>query len=1820
MLIFSFVGLQLFSLCCGAIATVFGFFIATVKQTNPMETERVLVSCPFAGVICTACRVPIVCAGKRTEQELIGQHLRTKTHQEKCDVNLSLQDRKAFLDQARQDLHSVASRLVRLESAQEKRDSFSPFLSAATILWHCPECTSHFRRKKNHGVLDHVPRMVQRTGFVPVGVNSATVVVEPGCDPDNPEAHSKMFRGILANVRPTENLPGASSEATVANQAMVGRRRPPGPSPSEPAAKRSRALTTVTPGSVDNFGEFSPAQGDFFPDVTTPEAILLAATGSSSLDGLDHTDSQLRFLCQLEKFCVPGPNNSWLVEWVCELGYPGIARDSFGNDFVLMSNFMIAGLQKPFESPRWQCAVSPVCDMWLDTCGAQLSKVSPELKGRIMRVGNYDRNISARDTKETLNHVADTFARARESDDPDTDGSIQEFLARDGEDIFNQLLHLTDGDPTASLHQRLRPLTMGTRSRYSAFLQQHVLFLGRCYDKYGGNLMWSNVVKPALNRFQEQAAAAATNNRAGLKSTSQVSKAAFAAINWLLLSTCELDRDPQCSDSVQFRSTLPGLFARSSALEGVNDTNGPIFTHHSPYRVQQSSAAMMHCLRLSFVIAMVHASETNDKSLQKLVSKPNVLVQSTPMLDLANVSRICRIFSSQVQLGAEKAIVAKSNPSLPQADIFTFEGSSTRITQGMLQRAVSDLFRSSKTLLEDLLLDAVASASTTSDVAVAGLSNEDFAFKLCEGVLSSPPIFVASHDADHCVKTHEKVCNDTATATQIKIHAAATAATFQLGDDSDIESGEVCDLIVRAGRADEDFLGSLDSIAEELTLNLSTLVLLCVRGQGRPREVNSLRCGSTNLMQAAGTRPDIFPVSDGPNSALSRLKIQFKSCKDKSAQGEPMKLPEEIGRLVGAFLAIVRVAQVKSLLARDPTDVDASNLDFLGKQLMWTGGFRPDFQEDHELRRDAVTGLVNWATKIRLAPSKATVETMDLNTQVEGALNRCFGLAAGALTMGMFRQVMSSVASAILPSMSAAKLGQVNRSAAQSFNHSAFAHAMNCMANLSNDPNRRVAASVAEAGECLDYLHGSRVGALGWQLRPGNGSIDTSGTQQQINKLDDWRVLRCLSSSEALGLVKIGSLFDAEARSSQVAMLQETVSALRDSLNACGCGSGKTCLIWGFAAYQFTARLAQCSSCEDMREMLRRRFEEKHRDLSVVDALLADSDAKAIIQFAEGDSHKIFPFLKVIVIVPFVAAANDLVTAVNDTCLTRCIQWNAESDQTVRELLDNAALAAKAPSLQCDFGPIDVFIAATACAMQPSTFLRMEKAMANDRTIALLCLDEVHSVLRNVSFQPEMIKVRSAFRGNVPIVGITGTLHHLLEKPLCDSLFSSVGSPSEEVSRASREEVRQSCQLSGNSLVAARNRFVDCRGSNRAESTVPLAIQHIKVDLAATLDPFSPEAFSKLINFISQVSSELECVMPQNADRILVVLPKRELVDTIKALAVDKFGANNVATLVGGEGIEATAEFNRKWTRGDHKCGFGTTAVAQCLNNRSCNFVIVHCLCCGADTHLQASARAGRANQPSTCVFLHSDRALQVARAVDQASTSTWCSQVARGIDVDQPEVKRALSLESMTKFLANRGTTCRRVRLMHEIDGHVPETSANASVVQGRPWCCDVCDPEMKQYFNELWNSAIETERVVQHDSPLAAPVRGQRVVRNPCDMSRRVATQRELFHERQQASRDAQMESDRRRMEDRVRAFVNMRGGPHQRHRCHWHAMLTVFCGPSLGCGNRDAANAKFVRGIRHVLQRFLLGIHGCGAQSESERAVFQLFVSLHELHHCR
>ena len=87
-------------------------------------------------------------------------------------------------------------------------------------------------------------------------------------------------------------------------------------------------------------------------------------------------------------------------------------------------------------------------------------------------------------------------------------------------------------------------------------------------------------------------------------------------------------------------------------------------------------------------------------------------------------------------------------------------------------------------------------------------------------------------------------------------------------------------------------------------------MMLTSRSQGRPGEVTGMRCGYTNVLNVHGSRPDMHPTADPTTESQSRVRVRHKTSKSNSMQGDGSTLPEEVGRVLVLFLALVKSAQV----------------------------------------------------------------------------------------------------------------------------------------------------------------------------------------------------------------------------------------------------------------------------------------------------------------------------------------------------------------------------------------------------------------------------------------------------------------------------------------------------------------------------------------------------------------------------------------------------------------------------------------------------------------------------------------------------------------------------------------------------------------------------------------------------------------------------------------------------------------------------------------------------------------------------------------------
>jgi hypothetical protein len=618
--------------------------LAGIRLLGVME-QRLFGYCPFSGIICLPCSKAITAEGKNKVEYNMGAHVATKSHKRNCaDQEVTAAERRAFVALANKKLFPVAMAVMARDDVAGKRQLLAPFLMKPVNFLYCGECNKYFDKKRKDRNRAHHDTMVEASGHCPVSLSGSSLVIPADYDPLNFAIYSKLFRELLEKAR--SELDGLDvSEIERNSYDNVARRSTM--VHNAPQAKRAKRTPIIRAGA-DPIESQQPTK-EFVPTLNWDPRVLQDILKYDRLSGVDHTDSQSQFLRELEGFGAPGKNNSWIIEWVQDLGFPRIAVDQFDNSFVKMAQFMVSASDGAAynESAHWQGAVSQVCELWLEVCSDQLSGVNPELKGRVMRVGDYDRTGSARSVKEIMSSVGESFLEARaEEDDADLEGDdagesnrVPAIIARDGEAILNELLKISDGDPTASLHKRLRPLAKTTRDRYEKFLVRYILFCGRYYSRFSGsNQLWDTLMKPSLDNFQN---AIDSEDPSEINADSEVAQKAIFALNWFILSTAEVGLEPTYGDSVIFRYTLPGIFARSCGVSGVNPLGGqPMFTLTAPNNVQNAAAGLLYLIRLSFVTAMVHAAAFNNANLQRLLSSPRVLVQARPMLDLSNVIMI----------------------------------------------------------------------------------------------------------------------------------------------------------------------------------------------------------------------------------------------------------------------------------------------------------------------------------------------------------------------------------------------------------------------------------------------------------------------------------------------------------------------------------------------------------------------------------------------------------------------------------------------------------------------------------------------------------------------------------------------------------------------------------------------------------------------------------------------------------------------------------------------------------------------------------------------------------------------------------------------------------------------------------------------------------------------------------------------------------------------------------------------------------------------------------------------------------------------------
>jgi hypothetical protein len=629
-------------------------------------TTPIFVWCPFAGIICTRCETAVVAEGKNSLVQRLGEHQGSKRHQKHECAVFDKPQRNGIVESAKKYLEAIARTVVAPVSQENLRHELGTYLAKPSDFFFCNDCSKFSSKKKHHSIPAHRSLMEKRQGLCPLLISDTSCVIPVDYDPSNRDNYCQFFRNILAavDVQDGSRMIGSEEREGRADLARRLLRHEDSEDWAQPQAKKAKLLDKATIGK-DDFAKYAPSQNLVECLDNVPKALRDVMANTTALAGLGHDDATARFTAQLEMYTASGSSSTWIMDWLFNLGFTHLASTMFENSYPRLASFMIAAQAGAFSDKRWQAAVTPVMELWIESGGDLLGKVNPSLLQRVMQVGNYDQPATASSIKDILSHVGDAILdRTGHNDDEDhMDNVVADFLASDGADLISKITKASGKDTSGPSRKGLRPLSFGSRGRYRKLIAKYIVFVGRCSESNVSiNKFWAEDVRPALESYYELAQQLEARGET-VPSNHAVAVEAVKAVNWLILATCEIGKDQTYADQVCYQRSLPGFFARCFAVDGVNNADGgSIFTTNGPNALTNAAAGLMYSIRLATVIGMIHAAESGNVELQHTLPSPRVAVESVAVKDLANVIRLSRNCDQRVRTGRIKAVISKSNP------------------------------------------------------------------------------------------------------------------------------------------------------------------------------------------------------------------------------------------------------------------------------------------------------------------------------------------------------------------------------------------------------------------------------------------------------------------------------------------------------------------------------------------------------------------------------------------------------------------------------------------------------------------------------------------------------------------------------------------------------------------------------------------------------------------------------------------------------------------------------------------------------------------------------------------------------------------------------------------------------------------------------------------------------------------------------------------------------------------------------------------------------------------------------------------------------
>ena len=1261
-----------------------------------METLTVQVFfCVFEGATCSHCRKSI----DPKERKLAPSDLRRHMARHAADgIEMSNQQAQQVVANLTSTAQTFADALATCSTDEERVELFTYYLNAEptqAVVW-CNECDRGYKPWKRHS--KNTRRAHGETAVRNVSAWSSSVSTT------NP---TKYFR--------QDELNAAVFTARCSNFLKFFL-KVPAPSPVHFPVLQNRVIEhlplSIRAGiDVVNFARsaLSP-QNMLRPQNTSYMPLDAGYLVDSALANADEQNfgtllpehhDDFAAIYERQHIALDNGDQIELLQFENDIGIRRAVVDHFQGSYAKFAFFASQRLA-PAAADGYEAKMVYVLARFREITNEQASMVHPDIRHTVMMIGDGNQHSNLRQIKEAveevMNDAPDELAEEDQGELP-----VQSMSKDDMEKALRRINTILEDRGSANGGRRyFRTLTSKSLNRYFWVAKAFLLFFTRHIEAMDPDdnkiaKYWHMIAKPKIESFDT------SNENDGLSSDHP----AFTVVMKLFLMALSLDADTMdYSNQIQLKHGVVRLFilcsavhlpenAVASLLEGqlvdgnleentFETTSGSVILRStSPYRTHESCSQLFHALRLCFVSAMVHACKRNDQAMQKVLHSSSVFSQCSVVRDLGLLAQIARKYESKVHTGTPRA-----HPLVvDDGKVFAWEipalnspvaGAMLRITLTQISAGAKLLTNDNEDCLRKLVLELANPDHWDARKAISRRNNLSkmnqaaFVDKLLTAMFGRQVHFVQdgseiSFDIDVYVSER----GGSAKRRRAKAKGSTIGAQLFLPNDDSIQApdllvdsnsiansiAEICAL-----PEEHELRELVDSVASRMLTNCLSKKKCSLRGQPRNCDLNGMKCGSTNVYGTPWTSdvtaaPSVGGADRDNGSYTDRICVRFKSTKFSGGveRRHPFVfLPEEVGRMFGLYLAIVRASQVYYIIGQDLNKVD------FGKA---SGVFHPSVGHNRAMLINAMTKLT---MDIRVSGERIIAKpSYNWDHKVQRATEKAFCLGDGELNDRIYRMLWASVVICLNKQYKFVKnVGNVD----------VFCHTEKIESNSSQGPTT-VASPHVEETFCLDTSFAEVLGISGYDFEPSRTSASLQC--QRSNPyclLPPERALRIFGPTEALGLYRFaGSLDFGQRDYSQTRIASEVVTGARDAQFTIMCGDGKTIAVWTMIAYPYAKIIALLDEISTRVSLLAQLLSTRYTGTAHKSEfdfekqayeILEDLYVRALLRFAAGNESRDRNGV-CLVVVPTIPLRTAMEQDLNALSLVQAQMMSSETDECV---------------------------------------------------------------------------------------------------------------------------------------------------------------------------------------------------------------------------------------------------------------------------------------------------------------------------------------------------------------------------------------------------------------------------------------------------------------------------------------------------------------------------------------------------------------------------